>query len=124
MQDFNYMSSSAMEITLELSCCKHVPSSTLMQVGVPTKVTVLQLPVVSSFFYLQEWLNNKAALLKYIEATHLGVKGLVVDEVGNPIEGAEVTKEEKLRIERAILPNTVDSGCEDHFGPSYAISPV
>ncbi len=71
MQDFNYLNSNAFEITLELSCCKHVEAKSLTQ----------------------EWLNNKEALIRYMEATHLGVKGLVHDENNRPVEGAEIVVE-------------------------------
>ena len=50
--DFSYIHSNVMEIGLDLSCCLHLPAS--------------ELP--------QEWMNNKEALLKYMEAAHLGVK--------------------------------------------------
>lgn len=67
-QDFNYFYSNAFEITLELSCCRHVPSASLVK----------------------EWRNNKDAMLKYIEASHMGIKGLVVNERGEPIENAAI----------------------------------
>ncbi len=41
----------------------------------------------------QEWRNNKEALLSYIEATHLGVKGFVLDEGRQPIRNADVVVE-------------------------------
>lgn len=44
------------------------------------------------FFSFQEWQNNKEALLKYMEATHMGVSGLVLDQDGQPIPGATVRK--------------------------------
>lgn len=53
MEDFNYMFGSCFEVTFELSCCKYPPASELHQ----------------------EWLNNKQALLAYMEQVHLGVKG-------------------------------------------------
>ena len=57
MQDFNYVHSSCFEITLELSCCKFPEAKT----------------------YLQEWENNKEALLQFLESAHMGVKGLLSD---------------------------------------------
>ena len=62
------MMSNSFDITLELSCCKHVPSS--------------ELP--------REWFNNKEAMLSYMEATHLGVRGLVLDEDQKVVPGATV----------------------------------
>ena len=60
--------SNGFDITLELSCCKHVPSS--------------ELP--------REWFNNKEAMLSYMEATHLGVRGFVLDEDQKVVPGATV----------------------------------
>merc|ERR1719481_339576 len=71
MQDFNYVHSNAMEITLELTCCKHPPASTLPR----------------------HWQDNKDALINYIEQVHTGVKGQVLDREGRPIEGAMVQVE-------------------------------
>lgn len=71
MQDFNYVHSNAFEITMELSCCKYPPASTL----------------------LHEWDINQEAMYKYIEATHMGIRGLVKDTSGNPVEGAEIVVE-------------------------------
>ncbi len=63
------MHSNAFEVTIELTCCKHLPADKLED----------------------EWFNNKEAMLRYMEATHTGVRGLVVDEDGNPIRGARVS---------------------------------
>ena len=71
MQDFNYVFSNCVEITVELSCCKMPAESHL----------------------LTEWKNNKEALLSYMEAVHMGVKGLVLDANNNPIHGAYVSVE-------------------------------
>ena len=60
MQDFNYIHSNAMEITLELSCCKHPPATELPKF----------------------WLDNKNALMSYMELAHMGVKGTVTDANG------------------------------------------
>jgi hypothetical protein len=38
-----------------------------------------------------EWENNKESMLKYMEAVHLGVKGMVINQVnGEPIENAAI----------------------------------
>ncbi|CAH0548742.1 unnamed protein product [Brassicogethes aeneus] len=68
MQDFNYIHSNCFEVTFELSCCKYPEAKTLPQ----------------------EWYNNKESLLRYIESTHWGVKGLVTDTKGEPVLDADV----------------------------------
>jgi len=68
MEDFNYLHSNCFEITMELSCCKYPRGGELVQ----------------------EWKNNKESLLQFMEATHMGVKGLVKDESGDPVHGAVV----------------------------------
>ncbi|CAB3409229.1 unnamed protein product [Caenorhabditis bovis] len=69
MQDFNYLATNAMEITLELSCEKMPPGS--------------QLP--------QFWDDNKKAIFEYVWKAHSGVKGMIVDAVsGEPIAHAVV----------------------------------
>lgn len=55
MQDYNYVNGNCFEITLELSCCKYPPASQLAS----------------------EWVNNKDALLTFIEQVHIGISGFV-----------------------------------------------
>jgi len=69
MEDFNYLTSNCFEITMELSCCKYPMGRELTK----------------------EWQNNKESLLQFMEATHMGVKGLVMDEAGAPVQDAVVT---------------------------------
>jgi len=71
MEDFNYLHSNCFEITMELSCCKYPMGKELVT----------------------EWKNNKESLLQFMEATHMGVKGLVKDNAGNPVQGAVVKVE-------------------------------
>ncbi|CAD6195670.1 unnamed protein product [Caenorhabditis auriculariae] len=69
MQDFNYLATNAMEITLELSCEKMPAGSALPQY----------------------WKDNEKAIFEYIWKTHSGVKGTIVDATdGEPITGAVV----------------------------------
>jgi hypothetical protein len=64
LPQFNYLFSNAMELTLELSCCKFSNRSRL----------------------LPEWENNFKSLLIYIEQAHRGIKGIVHDSKGEPIK--------------------------------------
>jgi len=68
MQDFNYLASNNFEITLELGCEKFPP--------------VEKLPI--------EWDNNREALIDFIKQVHIGIKGIVVDSIGNFIDGAVI----------------------------------
>ena len=52
MEDFNYVHSNCFEITMELSFCKYPSGSTLST----------------------EWDLNRDSMMKYMEATHLGIK--------------------------------------------------
>uniref|UniRef100_A0A8C2Z6U7 Carboxypeptidase M n=1 Tax=Cyclopterus lumpus TaxID=8103 RepID=A0A8C2Z6U7_CYCLU len=68
MQDYNYVWSQCLELTLELSCCKFPP--------------VDQLPAL--------WTENRKSLLAFIQQVHLGVKGRVVNGSGLPVQNALV----------------------------------
>merc|ERR1719491_1434340 len=69
MQDFNYLASNDFEITLELGCDKY-----------PSKASLEG-----------EWKDNKASLMEFMWATHMGVKGMVRDAVtGSGLAGATV----------------------------------
>ncbi|XP_043468801.1 carboxypeptidase D isoform X2 [Leptopilina heterotoma] len=68
MQDFNYVHSNAFEITFEVSCCKYPQAQ--------------EMP--------HHWNLNKESLLKYLEQAHIGIKGTVTDENGQPIEDAKI----------------------------------
>lgn len=60
-----------MEITLELGCYKFPPSSDLSKY----------------------WLDNKEALLSFMEHVHKGVSGFVTSSIGNAIANATITIE-------------------------------
>ena len=74
MQDFNYDFSNAMELTLELSCCKYTPREKL----------------------LVEWENNLKSLISYIEQAQKGLRGYVKDSNGEPIANAKVRVADKF----------------------------
>ena len=75
MQDFNYLFSNAMELTIEVSCCKFPSRNRL----------------------LPEWENNINSILTYVEQANIGIKGRVVDEDGNPIPEAKISVRKVLR---------------------------
>lgn len=68
MQDFNYVHSNCFDITLELSCCKYPNDS--------------ELP--------NEWFKNKRSLIEYMKMIHQGIKGIVTDNNGYPLQDMEV----------------------------------
>jgi len=80
MQDFNYLASNDFEITLELGCVKYPPAEQLEQ----------------------EWKDNLPALLNFIWQVHTGVKGLVTDSDGQPIEGATVHVRNETQVNATI----------------------
>ncbi|CAM4864862.1 unnamed protein product [Rotaria socialis] len=68
MQDFNYLASNSFELTLELGCQKFPPGKNLANL----------------------WNENKRALINFMWQTHLGIKGLIDDEEGEPIFNASI----------------------------------
>ncbi|KAF2900813.1 hypothetical protein ILUMI_05352 [Ignelater luminosus] len=68
MQDWNYVAAGCMEITLEIGCYKYPRSSELPNF----------------------WLDNKEALLTFMEQVHRGVHGFVFSTIGHTIKNAEV----------------------------------
>ncbi|XP_068211125.1 carboxypeptidase E-like [Palaemon carinicauda] len=77
MQDFNYLSSNDMEVTLEVGCDKYPPGSALEQ----------------------EWLDNKQAMMEFLWQVHTGVKGVVRDsQTGQGIPNAVIHAKNVTRI--------------------------
>lgn len=68
MQDYNYYWTGCMEVTLELSCCKHPPRHELPQF----------------------WEHNKKALIAYLGEVHRGVRGLLLDSSGLAVTNAKL----------------------------------
>ncbi|CAG9791234.1 unnamed protein product [Diatraea saccharalis] len=69
MQDWNYLHTSDMELTLELGCYKFPPADDL-----PTY-----------------WEDNKEALLAFIEQVHTGIHGFVHSHIGHPLVNASIS---------------------------------
>lgn len=73
MEDFNYIHSNCFEITMELSCCKYPKAKELQR----------------------EWDLNRESLMQFMEATHAGVHGAVLDaQTHEPVAQAIIQVEE------------------------------
>ncbi|XP_038601403.1 carboxypeptidase Z [Tachyglossus aculeatus] len=68
MSDFNYLHTNCFEITVELGCVKFPPEEVLYTL----------------------WQHNKESLLNFMEMVHRGIKGTVMDKLGNPIPNAHI----------------------------------
>ena len=103
MQDFNYLFSNCFEITVELSCCKYPESSDLPN----------------------EWRKNVKSLVKFLQSIHIGVKGIVSDVDGSPVDNAKVVVKgnsktvrttERGEYWRLLLPGIYHIHAETHDG--------
>ena len=103
MQDFNYLFTNCFELTVELSCCKYPQSSSLQT----------------------EWRKNVKSLVKFIQKVHIGVKGIVYQFDGIPVQNAKVVVEgnekhvkttERGEYWRLLLPGTYNIYAETQDG--------
>ncbi|KAF6715919.1 Carboxypeptidase Z [Oryzias melastigma] len=69
MQDFNYLHTNCFEVTVALGCDNFPDEEELFL----------------------SWHDNQEALMAFLEAVHRGVKGIVKDENGNGIKGAQIS---------------------------------
>lgn len=68
-KEYNYLRGRGFEIDIGLGCCKYPLADTLKK----------------------HWEYNKESLISFVESTHLGVKGVIVDVFNNqPIANAHV----------------------------------
>lgn len=63
-QDYSYVWTGTMEITVEMACCKYPPAA--------------ELPV--------HWSEHRQALIRFVGEAHRGVRGFVTDGNGRPLE--------------------------------------
>ncbi|XP_029819828.1 adipocyte enhancer-binding protein 1 [Manacus vitellinus] len=68
MNDFSYLHTNCLELSVYLGCDKFPHESELQQ----------------------EWENNKESLLTFMEQVHRGIKGIVTDQQGEPIANATI----------------------------------
>jgi len=96
MQDFNYDFTNAMELTIEVSCCKYPKSERL----------------------LPEWENNVYSLISYVEQAQRGIRGFIKDQDGNPLKEAKI-QVKKLGEDQSWRQKDVTSDSE--FGRYWRI---
>ncbi|XP_040355080.1 carboxypeptidase M [Ixodes scapularis] len=83
MPDYTYIQGGCMEVTLELSCCKYPLAYQLRRF----------------------WLDNVKSLLRLLEESHRGVRGIILDDAGYPVKNA------RLMIKGRYMPfRTSDRG--------------
>ncbi|CAN7984896.1 unnamed protein product [Ixodes hexagonus] len=83
MPDYTYIQGGCMEVTLELSCCKYPLAYQLRRF----------------------WLDNVKSLLRLLEESHRGVRGIIVDDAGYPVKNA------RLMVKGRYMPfRTSDRG--------------
>lgn len=63
-QDYSYVWTGTMEITVEMACCKYPPAA--------------ELPL--------HWSEHRQALVRFVGEAHRGVRGFVTDGNGRPLE--------------------------------------
>jgi len=104
MQDFNYLASNCFELTLELGCRKFPPGKDLPNL----------------------WLENKDALLSFMWQTHVGIKGLIENEDGEPIYNATIKVYQSINNNWQYIDHDVTSNPDGDYyrlltDGSYAI---
>lgn len=67
-QDYNYLHTNCMEVTLELGCVKYPHQKDLQRY----------------------WTENRIAVFAFIEEVHRGIKGVVRDANGNPLSNVSI----------------------------------
>ncbi|KAG0412539.1 hypothetical protein HPB47_010337, partial [Ixodes persulcatus] len=83
MPDYTYIQGGCMEVTLELSCCKYPLAYQLRRF----------------------WLDNVKSLLRLLEESHRGVRGIILDDAGYPVKNA------RLMVKGRYMPfRTSDRG--------------
>lgn len=68
MRDFAYLFTNSLELSIELTCCKYP----------------------RPYFLLREWEQNRESLLGLLEQVHMGVKGVVFNEHGQPQGNSDI----------------------------------
>lgn len=93
MQDYNYLSSNCFEVTIELGCAKFPAGKQLAQYWKDNVDSLYE------FIWLVIFLNNIILLksscililfILFSIKSHLGIKGVVLDENNNPVGGARI----------------------------------